>query len=268
MRVALVSLDQRWQDKDANFERCSEFARAAAAQGCELVVFPEMTLTAYSLDMTALAEPAERSDTLRRFGELAHSAGVNVVFGASLVAADTNKPMNTLCLARTDGAVEILYAKIHPFSFAGEDRALSAGTRLGVAEVAGLTLGCSVCYDLRFPELYSVLARTCNAVVNIANWPVRRVAHWRALLVARAIENQYFVFGVNRVGTDGNQLEYEKSSMVVTPQGDVLEPVVSQREFDIYDVDLANVAEYRNAFPTVADKRYGLYKTLYEGTEC
>lgn len=263
MRVALISLDQAWLDRDGNLARCRALALSAAAQGSELVIFPEMTLTGYSLDMQTVAEAASDSASLRGMAALAQEAGVAIVFGASLVRAGTDYPMNTLCLARPDGSAENLYAKIHPFSFAGEDQALRAGDRLGSASVGALTLGCTVCYDLRFPEIYSLMAGSCNAVVNIANWPARRIAHWRALLVARAIENQYFVFGVNRIGTDGNGLQYVKSSMAVAPDGEVLAPVVAGEELDIYEIDPAQVSAYRSAFPTVADKRFDLYKAFY-----
>ena len=267
MRIALVSLDQRWLDKEANFSRCMDLVGVAAKHGCGLVVFPEMTLTGYSLDMRVVAEPADDAPTLRRFGQLARDAGIDIIFGACLLDAGADKPRNTLCLATRAGGGGVLYAKTHPFSFAGEGGALQAGNALGLTNVAGLRLGCSICYDLRFPELFSAMAPHCNAVVNIANWPIRRVAHWRALLVARAIENQYFVFGVNRIGTDGNGLQYEESSLAIAPDGSVLKPVCSDTEMAVYDIDLAETGRYREAFPTVRDKRYEFYRELYEGMQ-
>ncbi len=268
MRLALVSLDQHWLDKEANFARCTKLARVAAAHGCELVVFPEMTLTGYSLDMLTLAEPTEGALTLQWFQELARNAEVDIIFGACLFDSITCKPQNTLCLARRQGVTTALYSKMHPFSFAGEDKVLQAGSKLGFASVASLRLGCSICYDLRFPELFSAMAPYCDAVVNIANWPARRVDHWRALLVARAIENQLFVVGVNRTGTDGNALQYEKSSMVVTPDGVVLIPAISTDEMDIYDVEPKETSRYRAEFPTVRDKRYSLYRKLFGDNAC
>ena len=267
MRIALVSLEQLWLDKVSNFARCSELVRVAVGQGCSLVIFPEMTLTGYSLDMQAIAENSGDSLTLRQFGQLAHDAEVGIIFGACFLDSDSGNPKNTLCLASREGEVNILYAKTHPFSFAGEDSALQAGNTLGLASVADLSLGCSICYDLRFPELFSVMAPNCNAVVNIANWPVRRVAHWRALLVARAIENQLFVLGVNRIGIDGNGLQYEESSMAIAPDGTVLKPVFTDTEIAIYDIDSTEASRYREAFPTIRDKRYELYRELYEGMQ-
>lgn len=268
MRLALVSLDQRWLDKEANFARCAELARAAASHGGELVIFPEMTLTGYSLDMTAIAEPSDDSPALQLFGALARDAEVDIIFGTCLFDPVTGKPQNTLCLARRQGGAKALYSKMHPFSFAGEDKVLQAGSKLGLASMASLRLGCSICYDLRFPELFSAMAQHCDAVVNIANWPARRVAHWSALLVARAIENQMFVFGVNRTGIDGNGLQYEKSSMVIAPDGTVLVPAIVTDEMDIYDIEPTETARYRTEFPTVSDKRYSLYGELLGDCTC
>lgn len=262
MRVALVSLNQRWHDKDANFARSAELVREARTHGAELAIFPEMTLTGYSTEVAAIAEPEEDSPTLERFGALADETGVAIIFGACLVEGASGRARNQLCLAVPGAGARAAYAKVHPFSYAGEDAVLQAGDRLAVLDIGPLQLGASICYDLRFPELYAVLAPASNAAVSIANWPRGRAAHWRALLVARAIENQFHMFGVNRIGTDGNGLAYEKGSLAVAPNGEVLAPVVAGEELDVYDVDPTAAAAYRAAFPTLRDKRYDLYREL------
>lgn len=263
MRVALVSLDQRWQDKVVNFSRCESFAHEARIQGCELIIFPEMTLTGYSLDMAVISEPEDGSFTLASFAKLAKETGLTIVFGACLLDPTTGRARNQFCLARPDVNSQAIYAKVHPFSYAGEDRTLEAGGRLGMADVGALKLGASICYDLRFPELYAAMALTCNVAIAIANWPTRRVAHWRALLVARAIENQFYMLGVNRVGVDGNGLAYEKSTLAVSPDGIILKPVMAGEELDIYEIDPQQADRYRAEFPTVRDKRYTLYREFF-----
>jgi len=120
MRLALVSLDQRWQDKDANFSRCEDFVREARLQGCDLIVFPEMTLTGYSLDMAAISEPEEGSLTLARFGELAKDVGLAIVFGVCLLDPVTGRPRNQFCLARPDVTSRAIYAKVHPSATPGK----------------------------------------------------------------------------------------------------------------------------------------------------
>lgn len=265
MRLALVSLDQRWKNKEENFRRCADFVRKAKVLGSDVVAFPEMTLTAYSLDVVDVVEREHGSQTLQKFSHLADDAKVDVVFGACLAGDGLARPRNTLCVARRNGETLVCYSKMHPFTFAGEEKVFEAGNSLAVVQLGDLRLGCSICYDLRFPELFAAMASQCNAVINIANWPAGRVSHWRALLVARAIENQLFVIGVNRTGVDGNGLQYEMSSMAVAPDGTVLAPTHSEPEMAIYDVDPAMTHRHREAFPTVRDKRRELYRHLAEG---
>jgi predicted amidohydrolase len=157
---------------------------------------------------------------------------------------------------------------MHPFSFAGEDKVLEAGETLGYVDMPGMRLGSSICYDLRFPELYAAMAPYCHAAICIANWPASRVAHWRALLVARAIENQMYMIGVNRIGQDGNGLQYEKSSLIVGPDGMIIDPVYSSLEMDVYAIDAAETMHYRESFPTIRDKRYALYQELFGANAC
>ncbi len=263
MRIALVSLDQIWQDKRENFERCASIMEEAKTYGCELVIFPEMTLTGYSLAMSEVSEVENQSLTLNWFKDAASRIGLTAVFGTCLHDLASKKPKNTLCLACPDKEAEVIYSKIHPFSFAGEDKVIDAGNRLGIFQMQELNIGATVCYDLRFPELYAAMANQCNAMIVIANWPKKRLKHWYSLIVARAIENQCFMFGVNRIGIDGNGLEYQKSSIAVSPVGDLLVPTVLGKELDIYDFEPIDVAIYRSGFPTIRDKRSDLYSDLF-----
>jgi len=264
MRIALVSLNQKWMDKKANLARCAFFVAEAKALGCELVVFPELTLTSYSLDIHSIAELEQESVTLSEFGILAKKTGLSIIFGACLIGQDEILPSNMFCLALPDGTSKSIYSKIHPFSFAGEDKVLQAGSQVASAKIGMLEFGASICYDLRFPELYSAMAPICNAAIVIANWPMKRVAHWRTLLIARAIENQFFMFGINRTGSDGNGLVYEKSTLAVSPDGFLQNPLVQGEEMDVYDIDIKNTASYRANFPTLRNKRYALYRNFFE----
>lgn len=262
MRIAVVSLDQHWQDKPRNFGRCEKLVTQAAAGGCALAMFPEMTLTGFSMNVTTTAEPAEASESMRWFGRLAQSAGMHLVFGAPLTKAGESRPVNALCQATPSGDVRVVYEKIHLFTFAAEHDSFQPGSTIGFVEMPQTRIAASVCYDLRFPELYAAVAGRSDAAVCIANWPKERIAHWRALLVARAIENQMYMIGVNRIGTDGNGLQYEKSSMIVEPAGQSLKPVEASAELDIYEIDPAATRQYREKFPTVRDKRPATYANL------
>jgi predicted amidohydrolase len=123
-------------------------------------------------------------------------------------------------------------------------------------------LGFSICYDLRFPELYSALAKDCDVLVNIANWPKHRLQQWKALLQARAIENQAYMIGVNRVGTDANGLEYEPSSMIFDANGERLEPIATEGEIDLFELSLQSLEVFRSNFSTKQDRQPELYRAL------
>lgn len=260
MRVALVSLDQAWEDKDLNINVCRSFVQKAKEQNAELVIFPEMTLTSFSMNTTVTAEDSASSRTVEFFKKLANEFQVAVVFG--VVLQDGDKATNNALMIDSSAIIRSIYSKIHPFTFAGEDKAFNGGSEIGFAKLGSMTIGLTVCYDLRFPEIYSALGKQCNLIINIANWPARRVDHWNALLKARAIENQIFMVGVNRTGVDGNGLEYIKSSQVINPNGELLRPVISEGELDIFDVDPEYVGKFKQTFCTTQDRKPMLYKSF------
>ena len=261
MRVALVSLNHAWENKDLNFQACRTFIEKAKTQDVELVIFPEMTLTAFSMNTEETAEDRATSNTATLFQKLAAEFQIAIVFG--VVFRDGDKATNNALMIDSAGVIKGCYSKIHPFSFAGEDKVFNGGSEIIHAELGPMVIGLTICYDLRFPEIYSALAKHCDLIINIANWPAKRIDHWNALLKARAIENQLFMVGVNRTGVDGNGFSYVKSSMVVTPDGVMIEPVESWNEMDIFDIDLGDVSRYRTNFPTVRDKRYALYSAFF-----
>jgi len=260
VKIALISLDQKWEDKPYNLHFCEELTAKAVGFGAEMVMFPEMTLTGFSMNLQNIAEMPETSATLLAFGKIAAKYSVWVVAGVVLYDAD--KVANTLVVFSPEGIEQARYVKIHPFSFAGEDRVFSPGRMLAKAQLPEFRLGFSICYDLRFPELYSALAKDCEVLVNIANWPKRRVNHWTALLRARAIENQVYMIGVNRTGMDGNGLEYERSSVIIDANGDYLEPVITEGELDIYHLDHQLLDTFRSGFSTRQDRVPDLYRDI------
>lgn len=258
MRVALISLNQVWQDKATNLARCEKFIIEAVRNNCQLVIFPEMTLTGYTLDLEQSSEEIPDSASMRHFSDLARKNAVSIIFGMT-AKCKNGKGQNILCLASPDKSAVQIYAKLHPFTFSGEEKVVDSGSELGFMEVADFRLGGSICYDLRFPLMFNLMAPECHGVVCIANWPASRVSHWRALLIARAIENQMYMLGINRIGNDPNGLNYEKSSMVVSPDGTILNALIALEEMDIFDIDKKNVENYRAQFPTLRDARTNYY---------
>ena len=254
MKVALVSLNQSWENKAENKQKVGE-TLALIAEHCtntDLVVYPEMTLTGFTMESQKVKEDELSSETITFFKEQAQKYKVSIAFG--VVLSKGEKATNNLVVVSEQGVLAT-YAKIHPFSYAGEDNYYQAGDELKKLTIGGATIGLTICYDLRFPELYQAYSKDCYVILNIANWPERRVSHWRALNKARAIENQVFMIAVNRIGTDGKGLQYVFSSHIVSPYGEELKGTSLSEEVVVYDRNLEEVAQYRAEFPV---------KTLYK----
>jgi predicted amidohydrolase len=167
--------------------------------------------------------------------------------------AGAAKPHNTLLVAGPGGE-QVRYHKIHPFTYAGEDRHYQAGEERVTVTIEGLRLGLFVCYDLRFADEQWALAPEVDAYLVVANWPESRRGHWQALLTARAIENQAYVVGVNRVGKGGS-LSYTGDSRIVSPNGEVLASAAEGETMLLADLDPAEVARVRAALPFLPDRR-------------
>lgn len=260
MKIALVSLNQVWEDKSANKVLCYNFIQKAVSRQVDLVIFPEMTLTGFSMAVEKTAENFEDSETLDWFRSIAVKFSINIIFG--VVFSYKNRVKNHLILLNKKGEILGNYEKIHPFSYTDENLFFVGGDELVISDFYSTKLGFTICYDLRFPELFQGLSKDCEVIINIANWPKRRIDHWRTLLKARAIENQVFMIGVNRTGIDGNNIEYEKSSLIFAPDGTMLDPDNLEYELDFYDINHEMVSEVRNIFPVKNDRKIDLYKVI------
>ncbi len=259
MKIATVSFNSIWEDKNANliqFERIINSLKYKA----DFVIFPEMTLTGFSVSNLALAEDLQNSYSIQTIQKLAKEHQINIVFG--LMTSKKGNTYNSCIAVNSKGEIEDNYEKIHLFSYGGEDGLISGGNKVKSLSWEG-GWGLSICFDLRFPELYQELSKENLILVNIANWPKARVAHWRALLNARAIENQSFMIGVNRIGIDGNSLEYEESSCVFSPNGEKLVSVAVSDTIKIFDLNIEEAIQYRKSFPIKKDRRESLYKEFY-----
>jgi omega-amidase len=260
MLIALASLNQAWEDKSVNLEYCREFFRKAKSYNAKLIIFPEMTLTGFSTSISEIAEEAKNSPTVESFRLLASEHEIGVIFG--VVFKENERATNNAFLLGDAGELLGKYQKIHPFSFSGEDRYFDGGKEILSVNFEALRLGITICYDLRFPEVYSALGTNTDVIVNIANWPEKRIEHWFTLLRARAIENQIFIVGVNRIGADPNGHRYVKSSVVINPNGEALQPIHTEQELDIYEVDKSVVSDFRSCFSTTQDRNPDFYKSI------
>ena len=255
MRVALLQMDLAWEDVSENHRRAAGLLAQAAAGGARLALLPEMFSTGFSMDSRRIAQPpGGPSETFLR--EQAAKLGLWIL--ASVPETGEPSPRNMALLVGPDGSV-VRYAKIHPFSYAGEHRAYTAGDRVVTAEIDGVRVTPLICYDLRFPEPFRTAASETDLFAVIANWPGERREHWRTLLRARAIENQAYVAGVNRAG-DGNRLHYAGDSAAITPLGETIVEADDREQVLFFDVDPEVVRKLRARFPALEDRRPSAYR--------
>jgi len=251
MKIALTSINLKWENKEQNKIVCVKCFEQAKQAQADLIIFPEMTLTGFSMNTKLTAEKFEDSETIKFFSQHSKKNEIASIFGVCL--NEKSGITNTAVFINKLGTIENVYRKIHPFSFAGDNTYFVSGSDTAVVNFQETKIGLSICYDLRFPELYRLYANSCQIMVNIANWPERRIDHWNTLLKARAIEDQFFVIGVNRVGNDNNGLSYVKSTMIFSPDGTKVEPVDSKEDILFFDVNPEYVQSYRAAFPVLSD---------------
>jgi predicted amidohydrolase len=263
LRVAGIQTDLVWESPDANRPRMAARIRdAVSTSAARFVVLPEMWPSGFSMRPERFAElPGGASE--RFLLEMAAETGAAVCGSVAQRGASEARAKNVFLCATPQGEVH-RYAKIHPFRYGGEADHFDAGEELPTFEVDGVRVTALVCYDLRFPELWALAAPRTDLFVVVANWPQARAAHWRALLVARAIETQAFVIGVNRVG-EGGGLVYDGESAIVSPLGELLDDgfgAPGAARTVTADVGPARVAEVRGKFPFLSDRRPDVYRRL------
>lgn len=252
MKIAALQLDIAWEDPAANFARARPHVAAAAAAGARLVVLPEMFACGFSMATERIREP-EDGPSAGFLAEQARQHGLWICGSVPELPAGAERPYNTLILADPRGRLT-RYRKIHPFTFAREHEHYAAGSERVTVDIEGLRCSLFVCYDLRFADEFWALAGQTDAYVVVANWPERRRRHWTTLLQARAIENQAYVVGVNRVG-HGNGLDYSGDSMIVDPWGERLATAAGAETLLLADLRPEVVRDAREKFPVLKDRR-------------
>jgi omega-amidase len=253
MKVAAMQMDIVHDDQRANYEKVSRFMSDAAERRADLFVLPEMFSTGFVMSSDLVAEPLDGpTASFLRAEAKAHQMGV---IGGFSLSTPSGKPRNVALAVDRNGEDVALYAKTHLFSFMNEDRHHQAGNGPSVFELEGLRAACFICYDLRFPELFRMVADRCDAIFVIASWPEPRQLHWDILLKARAVENQLYVIGVNRVG-QGGDLSFTGGSVVIGPDGRFVAAAGEKESLLVADIDPDKVGQTRAALPFLKDRRF------------
>ena len=240
MNTIGLQLDIVWENKAANHDKVRRLLDAERPEPGTLIVLPEMFATGFTTNL-ALAK-----DTGESISAIAKEYRVQILAG---IVRDRR---NEAVLFDAQGREVARYAKMHPFKFAGENAV--PGTEPVVVDCGEFNLAPTVCYDLRFPELFRAgVKRGANLFAVIANWPTSRLDHWLTLLKARAIENQAYVIGVNRCGRDPNN-EYPGRSQIISPRGELLVDAGETEGVVRAELDLRELQVYRQKFPVLKDR--------------
>lgn len=253
LTISTIQTDLQWENKSANLKMLEEKINSLY-QKTELVVLPEMFSTGFSMNAEALAETMEGAtvEWMKRI-----SAENRLILTGSLIIKEDGKFYNRLIWMMPNGEFGY-YNKRHLFAYGDEDKHYHSGNKRLISSVKGWKLNLQVCYDLRFPvwsrqspsngEDYEY-----DVLVYVANWPERRNHAWKTLLCARAIENQCYVIGVNRVGKDNNEIYHSGNSLVIDPMGEVLYHMADEEDIFTISLQKERLAEVRNKFPFLKD---------------
>ena len=248
MNITLIQSDIIWEDKVRNLERMGELISSIPG-GTGLVILPEMFNTGFSMNPAELAEPPESvtSDWMHGMAAKYNSA----ICGSYIVSENSNF-YNRWIFVSPDGEISI-YDKRHLFSISGEEALFTRGEKRVVFNFRGIRICPNVCYDLRFP-VWSRNRNDYDLLINSANWPESRRDVWITLLKARALENQCFVAGVNRIGIDGAGIRYCGDSMILGPKGELIAEGKQNEESVVSgDISIDELSGFRSKFSVWKD---------------
>ena len=246
MRATILQRNIEWANPALNIQRADEAIDRNA--GADLYVLPEMFSTGFCTQPEGIAEPSN-SDTLRWMQRKA--AETNAAIAGSVAIEEQGKYYNRFYFVKPNGSVAH-YDKKHLFTYGGEHLRFTAGDERVIVEWRGVRILLEVCYDLRFP-IWARNRGDYDMILYVASWPTPRVAAWSALLVARAIENQCYVAGVNRVGTDP-ACEYCGGSVIIDPYGKAMASCADNTECEATaEIDMQALEAFREKFPVLKD---------------
>lgn len=247
MKIAVIQADLVWEDKTANLSKFEQFFKTLE-QDTDLVFLPEMFSTGFTMQSEIFAETMQ-GNTVNWMQMMAQKYQIAIT-GSIIIKAESQFYNRLLFV--TPVGIEYYYDKRHLFRMGEENRYYAAGKTNSIINYKGLKLKPQICYDLRFP-VWNRNTENCEMLYFVANWPERRIEHWRALLKARAIENQCFVIGVNRVGMDGNGIQHNGASAVYDALGNCIIETLDKEAVIYADLDLEALKAYKINFPAWKD---------------
>ena len=247
--ITTIQTDLHWENKELN---CDLFSKAIqrASEKSSIIILPEMFTTGFSMNSKNMAEEMDGPSVKWM---KAKAKNIQKYIVGSLIIKENYNYYNRLIVACPDGVIQH-YDKKHLFSYANEHKSYSAGEQELILTIKGVRVAFFICYDLRFPVWSRNLKLKYDIAVYIANWPEKRKNHWITLLKARAIENQSYVIGVNRIGQDGNGVHYSGDSAVYNYLGEkVSKTEANEHSVENVSLDISSMEEYRTKFSAHLD---------------
>ncbi|AWP33883.1 amidohydrolase [Pantoea eucalypti] len=246
LKITLLQETLSWMDGEANLRHFD--AQLAGLTGRDLIILPEMFTTGFAMEAAKSSLPeAQVVEWLHQ-----HARSTDALVGGSAAIQTEHGAVNRFLLVEPDGTLH-QYDKRHLFRMADEHHHYQPGEQRQVFEWRGWRILPQICYDLRFP-VFSRNRNDYDLALYVANWPAPRALHWQALLLARAIENQAYVAGCNRVGSDGNQHHYSGDSQIISPQGEILSAAEQHQRARLdAELSLDALQAYRERFPAWQD---------------
>jgi omega-amidase len=256
--IGIAQIDIAWEDFIINMKKIESFIKKASENKVELILFPEMSLTGFTMNINMLSVGEDQ--IINWIKETAIRNNINIGLGYAVKGDE--KGMNKYVIMSKDGETLVSYTKIHPFSYGGENHKYYSGNEICICKISEFKITPFICYDLRFPEIFQIASKNAEIITVAASWPKAREEHWITLLRARAIENQCYVIGINRIGL-GDGLLYNGASIFVNPNGDILNEINSEETLIIRNLEIKEIQEVKDIFDIKNDRREILYKSQY-----
>jgi predicted amidohydrolase len=255
--TGIAQMDIVWENSNENINKVEEFVKRAIENNVELILFPEMTLTGFTMNICNLLLSEE--EIINWIKNLAIENNINI--GLGFAVRVNEKGRNIYAVVSKEGDILVKYTKMHPFSYGGESEKYYPGDEISNCKINEFNIAPFICYDLRFPEIFQIASKEAQIITVAANWPKVREEHWITLLKARAIENQCYVIGINRIGV-GDGLEYNGSSAFVSPNGEILNEINNNENLIIKDLRMEKITEVKDKFYIKMDRKEDLYQSL------
>lgn len=257
MIVGIAQIDIAWEKVNQNIIKIEDYIKKAAKDNVELILFPEMALTGFTMNINNLTLSEE--EIIKWAKKLAQNYNINIGLGFAIRVDEKGK--NIYTIVSNKGEILAKYSKIHPFSYGGEKEKFDSGDEISICRINEFKLSPFICYDLRFPEIFQIASKEAQIITVAASWPDAREEHWITLLKARAIENQCYIIGINRIGFGGG-LHYNGASIFVDPNGKILNDINDKEGLIIKELKMEKVKEIKSIFDIKFDRREKLYVHL------